>query len=252
MKTLIFTNQKGGTAKTTSVVSVGAGLARKGYKVLIIDIDPQGDTTTATGIIPDEKDPTTYEILKGTATATEAIRTAPGGYDVLPTDIRQSGVDIELAGAAGRDYILKDALEEIQDRYDYAVIDSPPSLSITTLMGLTAADGVIITLKADYLALKGVSQLKDTINLVKKRLNHDLEITGVLMTLYNDRQNLDKQIEAQAEEGFPGKVFNTRISQAVALAEAPAAGRDIFQYKPNSKTAKQYDEVVNEIIERTK
>jgi len=245
MKILTFTNQKGGTGKTTSAVSVGAGLSQKGYKVLMIDLDPQGNATTAAGITPDEKEPTVYEVLKGTATAADAIRTTAGGYDLIPTDIRQSGADIELASAAGRDFILAEALETVKDRYDYAIIDSPPSLSVVTLMGLTAADGVIVTLKADYLALNGVAQLKDTIDLVKKRLNPRLEVTGVLITFYDDRKNLDR-------EGFPGKVFKTRINQAVALAEAPAAGADIFHYKPGSKPAKQYEEVVKEIIKRTK
>jgi len=252
MKILTFTNQKGGTGKTTSAVSVGAGLSQKGYKVLMIDLDPQGNATTAAGITPDEKEPTVYEVLKGTATAADAIRTTAGGYDLIPTDIRQSGADIELASAAGRDFILAEALETVKDRYDYAIIDSPPSLSVVTLMGLTAADGVIVTLKADYLALNGVAQLKDTIDLVKKRLNPRLEVTGVLITFYDDRKNLDREIAEQAEEGFPGKVFKTRINQAVALAEAPAAGADIFHYKPGSKPAKQYEEVVKEIIKRTK
>jgi len=251
MKILTFTNQKGGTGKTTSALSVGAGLTRKGYNVLIIDLDPQGNATTAAGITPDEKDPTVYEVLKGAAKTADAIRTTAGGYDIVPTDIRQSGADIELASAAGRDFILLEALEDVKDRYDYAIIDSPPSLSVVTLMGLTAADGVVITLKADYLALNGVAQLKDTIDLVRRRLNPRLEVTGVLLTFYDDRKNLDKEIADQAEEGFPGKVFKTRISEAVALAEAPSAGRDIFQYKPRSKSAKQYNEVVDEIIART-
>lgn len=251
MKILTIMNQKGGTAKSTSALSIGAGLTRKGYKVLLIDTDPQGNATTAAGIIPDEKDPTVYEILKGTAKAADAIRTTAGGYDIMPTDIRQSGADIELASAPGRDFILLEALNEIKDRYDYAIIDSPPNLSVITLMGLTAADGIVITLKADYLALNGVAQLKDTIDLVRRRLNPRLEVTGVLLTFYDNRKNLDQAIAAQAEEGFPGKVFKTRISQAVALAEAPATGRDIFQYKPGSKPAKQYEEVVDEIIART-
>jgi chromosome partitioning protein len=251
MKILTFTNQKGGTGKTTSALSVGAGLTRKGYKVLIVDLDPQGNATTAAGITPDEKDPTVYEVLKGSAKASGTIRATAGGYDIIPTDIRQSGADIELASAPGRDFILLEALDEVKDRYDYAIIDSPPNLSVITLMGLTAADGIVITLKADYLALNGVAQLKDTINLVKRRLNPRLEVTGVLLTFYDRRKNLDTAIAAQAEEGFPGKVFRSRISQAVALAEAPAAGRDIFQYKPGSKPAKQYEDVVDEIIART-
>lgn len=251
MISLIFTNQKGGTGKTTSALSVGAGLARHGYKVLLIDLDPQGNATTAAGITPDEKDATIYEVLKGSAKASDAIRTAPGGYDVLPTDIRQSGADIELATAPGRDFILREALEEVSANYDYAIIDSPPSLSIITLMGLTAANGVIVTLKADYLALNGVAQLKDTINIVKKRLNPGLEVTGLLLTFYDDRKTLARQVATQAEEGFPGKVFTTRISEGVALAEAPAAGQDIFCYKPASKSATQYNELTKEVIRRT-
>lgn len=251
MKTLIFTNQKGGTGKTTSALSVAAGLSRKGYEVLLVDLDPQGNATTAAGITPDEEDATVYEVLKGAAEAADAIRTA-GGYDLIPTDIRQSGADIELATAPGRDFILREALEGVRNAYDYIVLDSPPSLGVVTLMGLTAADGVVITLKADYLALNGVAQLKDTIDLVRRRLNPRLEVTGVLLTFYDDRKNLDRQIAAQAEEGFPGKVFKTRISQAVALAEAPAAGRDIFAYKPTSKAAEQYAALTDEVIARTK
>ena len=251
MKTLIFTNQKGGTGKTTSALSVAAGLSRKGYEVLLVDLDPQGNATTAAGITPDEEDATVYEVLKGAAEAADAIRTA-GGYDLIPTDIRQSGADIELATAPGRDFILREALEGVRNAYDYIVLDSPPSLGVVTLMGLTAADGVVITLKADYLALNGVAQLMETISLVRKRLNPGLDLTGVLLTFYDRRKNLDQTIKAQAEEGFPGKVFNTKISAGVALAEAPAAGRDIFAYKPTSKAAEQYAALTDEVIARTK
>ena len=250
MKTLIFINQKGGTGKTTSALSVSAGLARNGYKVLLIDLDPQGNATTAAGIMADESDTTVYEVLKGAA-LTDAIRPTAGGYDIAITDIRQSSADIELASAPGRDYILAEALEGVKDLYDYAIIDSPPNLSIVTIMGLTAADGVIITLKADYLALNGVAQLKDTIELVRRRMNPRLNVVGVLLTFYDDRRTIDRQIAAQAEEGFPGKVFRARIGQCVALAEAPAIGRDIFQYKGSSKAAAQYAEVVREIEEIT-
>ena len=252
MKTIIFTNQKGGTGKTTSAVSVSAGLSRKGYRVLLCDLDPQGNATTAAGITPDESDPTVYEVLKGAATIQEATRETESGFFLLPTDIRESGVDLELASAPGRDFILAEALEKVKDLYDYVILDSPPNLSIVTLMALTAADGVIITLKADYLALNGVAALNDTIELVKRRLNQRLEVLGVLITFYDDRKNLARQIAAQAEEGFPGKVFKTSISQAVALEEAPATGHDIFMFKPGSKPAKQYEEVVKEIIKRTK
>lgn len=252
MKTLIFCNQKGGVGKTLSAQSVGACLHRKGFKVLMIDTDPQGHLSKASGVIPDENDATTYEVLKGTAKISDAIQTAPGGYSIVPTDIRQTGAEIELAGTPGRDFLLKEALAEVSGAYDFAVIDSPPSLSIVTLMGLTAADGVIITLKSDYLGLDGVAQLKDTIDLVRRRLNPKLKITGVVLTFYNPRANLARQIAEQAEEGFPGKVFDTKISRNIALEESPATGGDIFDYKPKSKPAEQYAALTDEIIARTK
>lgn len=250
MLTIAFTNQKGGTGKTTSAVNTAAALHNHGYKVLLIDLDPQGNATTSAGIVPDENEATVYEVLKGMAKAADAIRPTAGGYDILPTDIRQSSADIELYTAPGRDFILKEALDTIKDRYDFAIIDNPPNLGITTLLSLTAADGIIIALKADYLALNGVAQLKNTIDLVKRRLNPGLQITGILLTLYDERKNLDSLIAAQAEEGFPGKVFTTKISQAVALAEAPAHGLDIFSYKPASKAAAQYEALTEEILAR--
>lgn len=251
MKTLIFTNQKGGTGKTTTALSVAAGLSRKGFRVLLVDLDPQGNATTAAGIYPMESDTTIYEVMKGEAEPADAIRKAPGGYDVMITDIRQSGADIELATAPGRDFILKTALADLADRYDFAILDSPPNLSIITLMGLAAADGVIIVLKSDYLALNGVSQLVNTINLVKKRLNPRINITGVLLTFYDGRKILARQIADYAEEAFPGLLFNTRIAAGVALEEAPATGQDIFTYKPTSKAAAQYAALTDEIISRT-
>ena len=249
MKTIIFINQKGGVGKTVSTLSVGAALHRKGYRVLLVDIDPQGDLSTAAGVEPDEDDATIYEVLKGEAGITDAIVTAPGGYDVAPTDIRQSGAELELAPIAGRDFLLKEALEDIKDNYDFVLIDSPRSLSIITIMGLTAADGVIVTLKTDYLALKAIAQLQNTVEMVKRRLNPKLDYIGVLLT-FNKRTNLTEQVAACAAEGFPGKVFETRINVDVALAEAPGAGQDIFNYKPKSKGAAQYTALAEEILNR--
>ena len=252
MKTLTFLNLKGGNGKTTSALSVAAGLARKGYRVLLVDLDQQGNASKAAGVAPDETDPTAYEVLTGTARALDAIRTAPGGYDVLTADIRQAGIDIKLANAERRNYLLLDALDSVADLYDYAIIDSPASLSVVTLMALTATNGVIITLKADFLGLDAVPQLRDTIALIKKDLNPDIEVTGILLTFYDRRRNLDKQVEAYAERGFPGKVFSAKIPQDTRAAEAPGAGLDIFQYAPRSSSAKQYAQLVEEIVDRTK
>lgn len=248
MKKIAFINQKGGTGKTTSTLNVGAALARDGYKVLLIDIDPQGNLTTSAGLVELlENEPTVYEVLKG-QDINKAIKQKKGAYDILPTDIRLSGADIELSAVAGRDYILKEAIEALEIEYDYILIDCPPSLSVITLMGLTAADSVIIPVQAQYLALKGMAQLIDTINLVKKRMNPGLEIAGVLLTMYDNRKNLDREVLENVKKAFPSKVFNTTISNNVALAEAPAFGMDIYEYKPDSKGAQQYEQLTDEII----
>ena len=254
MKTLIFTNQKGGCGKTTSALSVGAGLYRHGYKVLLVDIDSQGNLSTASGARPDEDDPTIYEVLTGRATAADAIKTTPGGYDILPSDARLIGADIELATVARRDYLLKDALETVRRKYDYAIIDSGPNLSVLTLMGLTAANGVIMVLASNYLALDGVAQLRNTIEVVKRRLNPKLTITGILLTFYNSRIKSNKRTEDQVNEGFPGKVFEAKITLSDALADAPGTGRDIFEYRPRGKAKnaiEQYTALTEEIINRT-
>lgn len=248
MKKIAFINQKGGTGKTTSALNVGAALARDGYKVLLIDIDPQGNLTTSAGLAElAENEPTVYEVLKG-SDINKAIRSKKGAYDILPTDIRLSGADIELSAIAGRDYILKEAIESLKVEYDYILIDCPPSLSVITLMGLTASDSVIIPVQAQYLALKGMAQLIDTIKLVKKRMNTGLEIAGVLLTMYDGRKNLDREILENVKAAFPSKVFNTTISNNVALAEAPGFGMDIYEYKPDSKGALQYEQLTDEII----
>lgn len=255
MKTLIFINQKGGVGKTLSAQTVGACLHRKGNKVLFVDLDPSGNLTKSSGIVPDGADPTLYEVLRGKATAINAIRTAPGGYDILPTDIRQTGTDIELATVKGRDTLLKKALESVKRYYDFIIIDSPPSLSIITLMGLAAASDVIITAKCDYLSLDGIAQLLETINAVKKKINRKLNIAGVLLTFYDGRLNLSHEVAAAIAEGLPGKVFDTKISQSAALGEAPAKHRDIYDYRPRAKSKKviaEYEALTDEIIARIK
>lgn len=253
MKTIAFINQKGGTGKTTTTLSVGAALARDGYKVLLIDIDPQGNLTTSAGLKElGDNEPTVYEVLKGEASINAAIKHKTGAYDILPTDIRQSGADIELASVPGRELLLKEALEELKTAYDYVLIDCPPSLSIITLMGLTACNGVIIPVQAQYLALQGMAQLVHTIELVKKRMNPQIEIAGVVLTMYDGRKTLDKEILESVSAAFPDKVFKTLISNNVSLAEAPAFGMDIYEYKPDSKGAQLYEELTDEIIERVK
>lgn len=250
MNVISFVNQKGGVAKTTSTVSIGMGLADQGRRVLLIDLDAQGSLSISMGyseIGADEL--TTYEVLKGTDIR-EASRVYSENVNVLPTDIRLSGAEIELSSVPGREFLLREALTALGDAFDYVLIDCPPSLGVLTLIALTASDGVIIPVKADYLALKGMSQLMDVINVVKRRMNPGLEIAGAIATFYNPRRNLDQQIVKQIETFFPGKLFETKISQNTSLAEAPATGKNIFEYDAKSKGAQQYKALTKELIER--
>lgn len=250
MRVISFVNQKGGVAKTTSAVNVGVSLADQGRKVLLIDLDAQGSLSISTGLREIGSDElTTYEVLKG-RDIREAVRTLSDDLSVLPTDIRLSGAEIELSSVPGREFLLREALSAFEGFFDYVLIDCPPSLGILTLIALTASDGVIVPVKADFLALNGMSQLVDVINVVKRRMNPALEIVGVIATFYNARRNLDQQIVAQIEQFFPGKLFETKISQNTALAEAPANGTNIFDYDAKSKGAQQYKALAEELIER--
>ena len=249
-KIIAFVNQKGGVGKTTSCLNIGAALTRKGKRVLLIDADPQGNLTISAGVNLQNAEPTIYEVLKGTTEINSAIQSNPGSYDIIPADIVLSGADIELSSVPGRELILKESIGQLKTAYDYILIDCPPSLSLITLMALTAATGVIIPVQAHYLALNGVAQLIDTVNLVKKRMNPQLEVIGVIATLYDARKLLNKEVFDSLNSAFPGKVYKATISNSIALAEAPSAGKDIFQYKPGSKAAKQYEAVADEIIER--
>lgn len=251
MKILAFVNQKGGVGKTTCCINIGAALSRKGKRVLLIDADPQANLTVSAGIRLNEDEPTVYDVIKGDEPASSVIRRKPGAeYDILPADIMLSGADLELASQPGREMILKECLEDIAGKYDYILIDCPPALNIISIMALTAATGVIIPVQAQYLALNGVAQLLDTVKLVQKRMNPQLEIQGFIVTLYDPRKLLNKEVLESLNDAFPGKVFNTAISNSIALAEAPSAGNDIYQYKPGSKAAKQYEALTEELIER--
>ena len=251
MKILAFVNQKGGVGKTTCCINIGAALSRKGKRVLLIDADPQANLTVSAGIQLKDDEPTIYDAMKGDKFTSSVIKQKPGAeYDVLPADIMLSGADLELASEPGREMILKECLEDVAGKYDYVLIDCPPALNLISIMALTAATGVIIPVQAQYLALNGVAQLLDTVKLVQKRMNPQLEIQGFIVTLYDPRKLLNKEVLESLNEAFPGKVFSTTISSSIALAEAPSAGNDIFQYKPGSKAAKQYEALTEELIER--
>jgi len=240
-------NQKGGVGKTTSAINIGAGLRRKGRRVLLADLDPQGSLSVSVGVEAHLAECTVYEVLKGKCAARNAIVKMPD-YDVLPADIRLSGAEFELGSVPGRELLLKEALGLISGNYDYILIDCPPSLGFTTLNGLTAANEVFIPLQAEFLAMYGMTQLIDVMNSVRKRLNPTLEITGIIVTLYDQRKTLNKDVWSKILLHFPDKVFATRIRANVALAEAPSHGENIYRYKADTNGAQDYLSLCAEII----
>lgn len=252
MKVIAFVNQKGGVAKTTSALNIGAALAIEGKRVLLIDLDPQGSLSKCAGFRDLDNAQTTYEVIKGEADINSAIKTKQGvaAYDLLPTDIRMSGAEIELISVPGRDTLLREALEGLKRPYDYVLIDCSPSLNILTLMALTAADELIIPVAAQYMPLDGMAQLLPTVELVKKRLNKGLEVGGVIITMYDSRRSLDKEIIEAVKKKFPNQTFKTVVKNNSKLAEAPTFGKDIFEYEPKSSGAEAYRSIAKEIIER--
>lgn len=249
MKVISFLNQKGGTGKTTSCINVGARLAQKGFKVLLVDVDPQGSLTTSLAINTEESD-TLYEVLKGEADANEVI-VKHGNYSVLPTDLNMSGAEIELVREVGAEQLMRtNVINKLKESYDFILLDCPPALNIFTVMSLAASDGVIIPLQAQFLPYNGIVQLQRTIATVKERLNPGLENIGFVFTMHDRRKNLEKQVAERIEAENPGKTFNITISNNIALAEAQAMGKDIFEYDPKAKGAIQYTALTAEILER--
>lgn len=248
MKILAFSNQKGGVGKTTTVQNLGKGLSNLGKRVLLVDLDAQGNLTDSYGIDNQSLNKTVYHVLKGSESIKNVIMKSQG-VDILPSNLELSGADLEFSSIPGREFLLKDALEELSE-YDYILIDCPPNLSIMTLNALSAAHKVYIPLQTEYYSIKGMAQLLDSIKLIKKRINHKLELGGVICTMYDKRKNLNKEVKDIIDEYFEGKVLNTQIRENIALAEAPSKSISIFDYKPNSNGAEDYLNLAKEIIER--
>lgn len=247
MRIITLINQKGGTGKTTTAINVGAALSRCGLMVLLVDVDPQGNLSQSAGFDElSDNDITTYEVLKG-EDINKAIKSTDS-YDVLPTDIGLSAAEIELGSNDDDKYLLKKALGKLKKSYDVIIIDSPPSFNILSLMALTAATEVVIPVQAMYLPLKGVAQLRETIELVKAQFNPELEIGGVVLTFFDERRNLDRDVLDALEQAFEGKVFKTKISQNTKIAEAPSYGKDVIAYSPSSKGSKQYIALAKELV----
>ncbi len=241
---IAISNHKGGVGKTTSTVNIGAGLALTGHKVLLIDMDPQSNMTQSYGIT--KSDVSVYEVLKGEAEAS-TVEVFPN-LDILPSSLELSGAEMELINEAGREYLLKDAIAGIKDKYDYILIDCPPSLGLLTINSLTAVDSVLIPIQCEYYALEGVSQLMSTIELVKKSLNPHLEIQGVVLSMFDGRTNLSIAVVEEVKKYFREKVYTTVIPRNVRLAEAPSFGMPIFQYDPHSRGAEAYNEFADEFL----
>lgn len=243
---IAITNHKGGVGKTTSAINVGAGLARLGKRVLLIDLDPQANLTQSLGIR--EPKETVYGSIRGDYPL-KPLHIVEN-LDAVPSTLDLSGAEVELNSETGREYILRELLEGVKSRYDYVLIDSPPSLGLLTVNALTSADEILIPLQAQYLALQGLTKLLEIVEKVKKRLNKGLRIGGVFITQYDNRKTLNRDVVEVIQGHFQDKVLNAKIRDNVALAEAPARGQDIYRYSPNSYGATDYLELCAEILQR--
>jgi len=250
---LTLANQKGGVGKTTTAVNLAAFLGKKRKSVLVIDLDPQGNATSGLGIDKGELESTIYDVIVNDEPIKNAIlESSAKNVNICPTNINLAGAEIELVNVMSREQVLKNAIKPVKNEYDYIIIDCPPSLSILTINALTASDGIIIPIQGEYYALEGLTQLVDTINIVKKKLNKNLSILGVVLTMFDRRTQLTRQVEEEVEKYFGDKVFATHIPRNVRLAEAPSHGVAILDYDKNSKGSKAYEALATEVIKRTK
>lgn len=250
---LTLANQKGGVGKTTTAVNLAAFLGKRKKKVLVIDLDPQGNATSGLGIGKGELDATIYDVLVNDVDMNDIIwESSADNVFICPTNINLAGAEIELVNVMSREQVLKNAIKPVRNDYDYILIDCPPSLGILTINALTASDGIIIPIQGEYYALEGLTQLIDTINIVKKKLNKNLSILGVVLTMFDRRTQLTKQVKEEVDNYFGDKVFTTVIPRNVRLAEAPSHGLAILDYDKSSRGAKAYDELAAEVIKRTK
>lgn len=248
-KIIAIANQKGGVGKTTTSVNLGAGMATLGKRVLLVDIDPQGNTTSGVGVNKADVANCIYDILINEVEPAEAIlETKIQGLHIIPATIQLAGAEIELVSTISRELKLKKALNAVKAGYDYIIIDCPPSLGILTINSLTAADSVIIPIQCEYYALEGLSQLLNTVRLVQKNLNPHLKIEGVLLTMLDARTNLGIQVIEEVKKYFQEKVYRTIIPRNVRLSEAPSHGQSIITYDSRSKGAEVYLELAKEVI----
>jgi len=252
-KIFVIANQKGGVGKTTTAINLSAGLAAAKKKILLVDIDPQGNATSGLGIDKNEVASSVYDILLNPIPMESVmIQTSVPGLYLAPANPSLSGAQVEMVDFEDRDNRLKQALEPVKDQFDYIFIDTPPSLGLLTVNGLAAADGVLVTLQCEYYALEGLGQLVETLNLATNSINPALELSGVILTMYDGRTNLTAQVEEEVRNYFPDKVFETVIPRNIKLAEAPSFGKPIFVYDFKSAGSAAYIQLVQEFIKRDK
>ena len=253
-KVISFANQKGGVGKTTSAINIAASLGVLGHKVLIIDLDPQGNTTSGLGVAKKQLKVTTKDVLTGEATAKDAlIETEFNNLWLIPTNISLASAEYELYDLCENDelpYRMKKVLEPIRDDFDYIIVDCPPSLGMLTINSFTASDGIIVPMQCEFYVLEGLSQLMVTIKGIKQRYNPDLTVTGILITMYNGRLLLSMQVISELRKHYEDKLFETNISRNVKLTEAPGFGKPVYYYDKNAKGAKEYLDVAKQLSER--
>ena len=250
-RVIAVANQKGGVGKSTTAINLSACLAEKGKKVLAIDIDPQGNTTSGLGVDKNNVENTLYELLLGEAEAKDTIvKDVVENVDLIPSNVNLSGAEIELIGVENKEYIIRNEMEKVKERYDFVIIDCPPALSMLTINAMTTADSVLVPIQCEYYALEGLSQLIHTINLVQERLNPALIIEGVVFTMYDARTNLSLQVVENVKDNLDQTIYKTIIPRNIRLAEAPSYGMPINLYDPKSTGAESYLLLAEEVIHK--